>query len=91
MQGPLLELRLEDYESPSWVLTLAFGLPASLYILSCILLPHIIPAWVPHRVTLITGLFFYAVSLSLIGPFFEPMNLTAMLVGLSLTSFFSSF
>jgi len=91
MQGSLNEIRLEDYDAPPWVLNVLFGVPATLFVLSCILLPYLVPNWVPHRVTLITSMFFYAFALSLVGPFFAPMNLTSMVVGLSLSSFFATF
>ena len=91
MQNPLLALRMDDYSAPPWALGAIFGVSAFLYVLGCLLLPYIIPTWVPHRVTLITGLYVFALSMSLIGPFFAPKNFVAMVVGFSLSGFFAGF
>ena len=52
-----------------------------------ILTPYMLPKWLEIRVTLITVCFILGCSILLIGPAFEEMNLTVMLVGLFLSGF----
>ena len=88
---PILSLCLLDYNVSDAQIGLIFGIEPLAYAFSTILVPYIIPRWVEARITIITALFFLAFSTILLGPFFDELNMIAMLIGLALSGFAMGF
>lgn len=90
-QEPILSLRLNDYNLSQVIIGCIFGINPLTYTISTVLIPYIVPRWMEHRVTMITGLYILAISNLLIGPFFADKNLTSMLLGLAISGFSMGF
>ena len=59
--------------------------------LGTFIVPYVVPKWVEHRVTLISGLFLLSIATILVGPFYEELSLVSMCVGLGFSGFLMSF
>ena len=88
---PIMSLRLLDYNLTDGQTGSIFGIQPLTYALSTILVPYIIPKWVEGRVILITNLMILGVVTTLVGPFFEELNLVVMMIGLALSGFCMGF
>ena len=64
-----------------------FAIQPLLYILGTVAAPILIPKWVEIRITLITASLFLGLCYLLIGPVYEDVNLTVMLIGLTISGF----
>ena len=67
---PILSLRLEDYDVTDTVYGQIFGIQPLFYMLGVFIVPYIVPKWVEHRVTLISGLSLLSFATILVGPFY---------------------
>ena len=88
---PILSLRLLDYDVSGMQTGLIFGVEPLTFAVSTILIPYIVPKWIETRVTMITALILLSLSTFLVGPFYQDLSMSSMLIGLALSGFWLGF